>query len=142
MLHHVRARLAIVALCLLALGAASVNSLRAQTQTPTQIFTAYRATLARATAYAELFPFMESRGRAMIEGIPEPQRGGMFSLLKRFADTYSEVAVAGETVTGDTAVLSLTGKDTKGQPAAGSVPMTREADGWKVGTERWSSRPR
>jgi len=45
-------------------------------------------------------------------------------------------------VTGDTAILELSGKDPKGQAATGSVPMTKEGSGWKVGAEKWSSKPR
>lgn len=127
-------------LVLIILGAAHV--LHAQTPTPTQAFEAYRTALAKATAYSEILPFMESKGRAMIEVMPAATQAKMFELLKKFAGTYSEVAVSKETVTGDTASLELSGKDPKGQPATGSVPMTREASGWKVGTEKWSSRPR
>ena len=58
------------------------------------------------------------------------------------AKTYGDVAVTKETVTGDTAILELSGKDPKGQAATGSVPMTKEGSGWKVGAEKWSSKPR
>ena len=111
-------------------------------QLPTEVFLAYRATLAKATSYAELLPFMEAKGRAMIEALPEQQRAGMFDLLKKFAGTFTEVSVTREAITDDSAVLTLAGRDPKGQPATGTVPMSREADGWKVGTEKWSSRPR
>ena len=114
----------------------------AQSQTPTEVFQAYRAALAKATAYAEVLPFMEAKGRTMIESLPEKPRAGMFGLLKKFEAGYSDVAVTKEAITGDTAVLALSGKDFKGQPATGSVPMTKEASGWKVGTEKWSSAPR
>ena len=117
-------------------------SASAQSQTPTEVFQAYRAALAKATSYAEVLPFMEAKGRGMIETLPEQPRAGMFGLLKKFAATYSDVAVTRESVTGDTAVLALGGKDPKGQPATGSVPMVKEASGWKVGTEKWSSAPR
>jgi hypothetical protein len=113
-----------------------------QSQTPTEVFTAYRAALAKATSFNELLPFMDAKSRGMIEVLPEAQRAGMFELMKKFASTYSDVAVTGEKITGDAAVLSLSGKDPKGQPATGTVPMTKEASGWKVGTEKWSSKPR
>jgi hypothetical protein len=115
---------------------------QAPAQTPTDAFLAYRKALASATSYAEVLPFMEARGRAMIESIPEKPRVGMFDMLKKFEATYSEVAVTNEAITGETAVLSLSGKDPKGQAATGSVPMTKEASGWKVGTEKWSSKPK
>lgn len=111
-------------------------------QSPTDVFLAYRAALVKATSYAELLPFMEAKGRAMIEALPEQQRAGMFDLLKKFAGTLTEVSVTREAITDDSAVLTLAGRDPKGQPATGTVPMSREADGWKVGTEKWSSRPR
>jgi len=117
-------------------------ALHARQQTPTQTFEAYRKALAGATSYSEVLPFMESKGRSMIEGMPAPYQAKMFELLKKFAGTYSDVAVTKETVTGDTAILELGGKDPKGQPATGTVPLTKEASGWKVGTEKWSSRPR
>ena len=41
----------------------------------------------------------------------------------------SDVAVTKETITGDTAVLALSGKDPKGQPAVGSVPTRRPGRG-------------
>jgi hypothetical protein len=116
--------------------------LDARQQTPTETFTAYRKALATATAYKDILPFMESKGRSMIEAFPPETQGKMFELLKKFAGTYSDVAVTKETVTGETAVLELSGKDPKGQAATGSVPMTKEASGWKVGTEKWSSKPR
>ncbi len=132
-----------VAILLVITAAVSfTGDLRAQPTTPTEVFTAYRAALAKATTISEVLPFMESNGRRMLEALPEQQRAGMFDLLKRFASTYSDVAVANETMTGESAVLSLTGKDPKGQAATGTVPMTKEASGWKVGTEKWSSRPR
>jgi hypothetical protein len=115
---------------------------QARQQTPTQAFEAYRKALAGATSYQEILPFMESKGRQMIERMPAPTQAQMFELLKKFAATYSDVAVTGEKVTGDTAVLELSGKDPKGQAAKGSVPMSKEPAGWKVGTEKWSSRPR
>lgn len=111
-------------------------------QTPAEVFLAYRAALARATSYAELLPFMDAKVRGVIEGLQDDQRSGMFELLKKFAGTFTEVSVTRETVTDGTAVLTLAGKDLKDQPATGSVPMTKEADGWKVGTEKWSSKPR
>jgi hypothetical protein len=120
----------------------TAQALHARQQTPTQTFEAYRKALAGATAYSEVLPFMESKGRSLIESMPAPSQARMFELLKKFAGTYSDVAVTKETVTGETAVLELGGKDPKGQPATGSVPMIKEASGWKVGTEKWSSRPR
>ena len=123
-------------------GAGLLTDLHARQQTPTQAFDAYRKALAAATAYSEVLPFMESKGRSMIESIPAPGQAQMFELLKKFAGTYSDVAVTKETVTGETAVLELSGKDPKGQAATGSVPMIKEASGWKVGTEKWSSKPR
>lgn len=118
-----------------------IAPIHAQEQTPTEAFNAYRKALAAATAYSEVLPFMESKGRSMIESMPALTQARMFELLKKFAGTYSDVAVTRETVTGDTAVLELSGKDPKGQAATGSAPMTRESAGWKVGTEKWSSRP-
>jgi hypothetical protein len=118
------------------------QGLHARQQTPTQAFNAYRKALAAATAYSEVLPFMESKGRSMIESIPAPGQAKMFELLKKFAGAYSDVAVTKETVSGETAVLELSGKDPKGQAATGSVPMTWEPSGWKVGTEKWSSKPR
>ncbi len=120
----------------------STHVLGARQQTPTETFYAYRKALAAAKSYSDILPFMESKGRAMIESFPPETQGKMFELLKKFAGTYSDIAVTKETVTGETAVLDLSGKDPKGQPATGSVPMTKEASGWKVGTEKWSSRPR
>ena len=116
--------------------------LSAWQQTPTQAFEAYRKALAGAASYSDILPFMEAKNRAMVEGVPAGMQTKMFELLKKFAGTYSDVAVTKETITGDTAVLALSGKDPKGQPAVGSVPMTKEAAGWKVGTEKWSSAPR
>ena len=120
----------------------TAQALHARQQTPTQAFEAYRKVLAGATTYSEVLPFMESKGRSMVESMPAPYQARMFDLLKKFAGTYSDVAVTKETVTGETAILELGGKDPKGQPATGSVPMIKEASGWKVGTEKWSSRPR
>ena len=117
-------------------------ALHARQQTPTQAFNAYRKALAAATTYSEVLPLMDAKGRAMTESMPAPTQARMFELLKKFAGTYSDVAVTKETVTGDAAVLELSGKDPKGQAATGSVPMTKEASGWKVGTEKWSSKPR
>lgn len=122
--------------------AASTTLVVTQSQTPTEVFQAYRSTLAKATSFNELLPFMDARGRGMIEPLPEAQRAGMFDMMKKFAGAYSDVKVTGEKINGDTAILSLSGKDPKDQPATGSVPMTKEATGWKVGTEKWSSRPR
>jgi hypothetical protein len=120
----------------------TADSLHARQQTPTQAFNAYRKALEGATSYSEVLPFMESKGRSMIESLPAPTQAKMFELLKKFAGAFSDVAVTKETVTGETAVLELSGKDPKGQPATGSAPMTKEASGWKVGTEKWSSKPR
>ena len=113
----------------------------AQPDTPTDVYLAYRTALTKAESYAELLPFMDAKGRGLIEALPEAQRTGMFELLKKFAGTFTEIAVTKESITGDTAVLALSGKDPRGQPATGSVPMTREESGWKVGTEKWSSKP-
>lgn len=112
------------------------------TQTPTAVFNAYRAALAKAKSYADILPFMDAKGRGLIEALPEQQRAAMFGLMMKFAGTFTDVAVARESITGDTAVLTLSGKDPKGQDATGTVPMTKEAGGWKVGTEKWSSAPR
>ena len=110
--------------------------------TPTETYNAYRAALAKASSYDDILPFMEPKGRAMVEGMPVERRAAMFGLMKKFAGTFTDVAVTGETITGDTAVLALSGKDPKGQPATGTVPMSRHDGAWKVGTENWSSRPR
>ena len=111
-------------------------------QTPTEVFKAYRAALDKATSYADVLPFMEAKGKAMVEAVPDQQRAGMFGYLKKFAGTVTDVTVTKETITGDTAVLALSGKDPKGQAGTGSVPMTKEATGWKVGAEKWSSAPK
>lgn len=131
----------------IALGAALLISGRASfqaqaQQTPTEVFKAYRAALDKATSYADVLPFMEAKGKAMVEAVPDQQRAGMFGFLKKFAGTITEINVTKETITGDTAVLALSGKDPKGQAATGSVPMTKEASGWKVGTEQWASAPK
>ena len=123
------------------LGTASFEAQTTQ-QTPTEVYKAYRAALDKASSYADVLPFMEAKGKAMVEAVPEPQRAGMFGYVKKFAGTFTDIAVTKETVTGDTAVLALSGKDPKGQAATGSVPMTKEASGWKVGTEKWSSAPK
>ena len=138
-------RLSVVSLAVVALvvsAAPAVAGTPPQSQTPTEVFQAYRAVLAKATSFNELLPFMDAKGRGLIEALPEAQRAGMFDLMKKFAGTFSDVAVNGEKITGDSAVLSLSGKDPKDQPATGSVPMTKEASGWKVGAEKWSSKPR
>ena len=116
--------------------------LNAWQQTPTQAFEAYRKALAQATTYSDVLPFMEAKGRSMVQSMPEANQAKMFEFLKKFAASYSDVAVTKETVTGDTALLELSGKDSKGQVATGSVPLSKEASGWKVGTEKWSSKPR
>ena len=131
-----------VVVVMIGAGLLTAQVLQAQAQTPTQAFNAYRKVLATATAYSELTPFIDAKSRAMIESMPAPSQARMFELLKKFRDTFSDVAVTKETVTGETAVLELSGKDPKGQAAKGSVPMTREASGWKVGSENWSSKPR
>lgn len=113
----------------------------AQEPTPAQTFQSYRKALSTAKTYGEVLPFMESKGRAMIQALPEPTQAKMFDLLKKFESSFTDVKVAKETITGGTAVLELSGKDAKGQDAIGSVPMTKESDGWKVGTEKWSSKP-
>jgi hypothetical protein len=136
------AKLSCAVVVIIGAGLLTADGLHARQQTPTQTFNAYRKSLAGATAYSEVLPFMESKGRSMIESMPAPTQAKMFELLKKFAGTYSDVAVTKETVTGETAVLELSGKDPKGQPATGSAPMTKEATGWKVGTEKWSSKPR
>jgi hypothetical protein len=132
--------LAVVTLVVSAIPAAA--GAPPQSQTPTEVFQAYRTVLAKATSFNELLPFMDAKGRGLIEALPEAQRAGMFELMKKFAGTFSDVAVTGEKVTGDSAVLSLSGKDPRDQPATGSVPMTKDASGWKVGAEKWSSKPR
>jgi hypothetical protein len=124
------------------LGLLTVQGMQALQQTPTDAFNAYRKALAGAKTYSELLPLLEPKGRAMIASMPAPTQAKMFELLQKFAGTYSDVAVTKETVTGETAILELSGKDPKGQPATGSVPMTKEGAGWKVGTEKWSSKPR
>lgn len=120
----------------------AVATAHARQETPTQAFNTYRKALAAATAYSDVLPLTDAKSRAMIGSMPAPAQAQMFELLKKFAGTYSDVTVTKETLSGDTAVLELSGKDPKGQPATGSVPMTREASGWKVGTEKWSSKPR
>lgn len=52
---------------------------------------------------------MEAKGRGMIETLPEQPRAGMFELLKKFAATYSDVAVTKEAITGDTARVQRQG---------------------------------
>ena len=132
-----------IALCAaLALMPGTAFEAQAQQQTPTEVFKAYRAALDKASSYADVLPFMEAKSKAMVEAVAEQQRAGMFGYLKKFAGTFTDVAVTKETITGDTAVLALSGKDPKGQAATGSVPMTKEASGWKVGNEKWSSAPK
>ena len=120
----------------------TAQGLQARQETPTQVFNAYRKALAGATKYSELLPFMDAKSRAMAEPLPAETQAKIFELMKKFAGAFTDVAVTKETITGDTAILELSGKDHLGQAATGSVPMTKEAAGWKVGTEKWSSRPR
>ncbi len=114
----------------------------AQTQTPSEAFMAYRAALAKGTVLTDILPFLEPKGRAMLEKMPEPNQAKMFDFFKKFDAAFTGVTVTKETVTGDTAILDLSGKDAKGQPATRSVPMTKDATGWKVGNENWSSAPK
>jgi hypothetical protein len=136
-----RAVLALAAALVIAASSGAVLA-QAPSGTPTEAFVAYRKALAGARSYDAILPYMDAKSRGMVENMTDDMRAGVFELLKKFEATYSDVAVAGEEVTGDTVVLSLTGKDPKGQPARGSVPMSKEGTGWKVGPEKWSSRPR
>jgi len=138
------ARRAVLALAAALVVAASSGSLFAQSPagTPAEAFLAYRKALAGAKSYDAILPYMDAKSRGMVENMTDEMRAGVFELLKKFEATYSDVAVAGEEVKGETVVLSLTGKDPKGQPARGTVPMSKEGSGWKVGAEKWSSRPR
>ena len=47
-----------------------------QSQTPTEVFQAYRSTLAKATSFNELLPFMDAKGRGMIEPLPKHSAPG------------------------------------------------------------------
>ena len=117
-------------------------SAQAPSDAPTEVFLAYRKALAGAKSYDAILPYMDAKSRGMVENMTDEMRAGVFELLKKFEATYADVAVAVEDVKGETVVLSLTGKDPKGQPAKGTVPMSKEGTGWKVGPEKWSSRPR
>lgn len=122
----------------------TAQGLQARQETPTQVYNAYRKALAGATKYSELLPFMDSKSRAMVEPLPAETQAKIFELTKKAAGVFTDIAVTKETVTGDTAVLEMSGKDHLGQPATGSVAMMKEAAGWKVGvsSEKWSSKPR
>ena len=119
----------------------ATQGVQARQGTPTEAYNAYRKAIAGAKAYSEVLPFMDSKSRAMAESLPAETQAKILELLKKAAGTFTDVAVTKETITGDTAILEMSGKDPKGQPGRGSVPMTKEATGWKVGAERWSSKP-
>ncbi len=132
---------AVVGMLALTFSGMRLVAAQTATQTPTQVYEAYQAALKKAKAYSELFPFIEARNRVMLERLPEATQAQLLGLAVKAQSAFTDIKVTGEKITGDTAVLTASGQDRIGQAATGIIPMTKEATGWKVGSERWSSKP-
>jgi HEAT repeat protein len=104
---------------------------------PTATYVAYRAAFEQAKAVDELLPFMDRASRARVAASPEDERRGGFEALKSYG-ALVDVAVLGETVTGDSAVVEATAVQmSDGGGVRGTVQLVREDGAWRIQQEKW-----
>ncbi len=112
-------------------------SLSAQTQTPMQMYTAYRAVFEHATDFEGLRSFLSADARAKITALPAADRPAAFTLLKHTAAAWQITLVTDTELSTGGHVLLLMGVDGADRPLRGVVELTREGDAWKIVRETW-----
>jgi Flp pilus assembly protein TadG len=111
--------------------------LGAQTQTPTEVYTAYRAAFEHATDFTPLRPFLAASVLAQVDATPTATRPQLFTAVKATSQVRRITGITETTlVTGDH-VLTVQGVDARDQPLLGVVELRREADSWKIVRETW-----
>lgn len=110
-----------------------------QTQTPAQVYLAYREAFAKATSLEALQPFLSASLVAKVSATPQAERPKLLGTLKMLADVY-QVHVTGETDLPDTHILIVDGVDGADKPMRGTVELVKEPSGWKLVKESWHGR--
>jgi hypothetical protein len=104
---------------------------------PTATYASYREAREKARGFDDLFPFMDQATRAKVEAAPPEHRERGFQMGRAMSEVV-DVTIAGETVTGDTAVVEADGVQAiSGSDAHGTVRFVKEDGAWKIAQESW-----
>jgi hypothetical protein len=119
--------------------ATGVSALGQKTeQTPTQVYLAYRAVLAKATSVDDLKPWHSKAVRAKMDATPKDESAMMLKLVKMLSEvTNLKVVKEEKTSTGIT--LFVEAVDLDKTKKTGEVFLIREDGAWKLERERWKS---
>jgi len=111
--------------------------LQAQTQTPLQVYTAYRTAFEQASDFQSLRPFLSASAIHQIDATPVADRPQVFALLKQTSAVKILELVSETTLSTGGHVLLVTGVTGDDRPLKGTVELIREGD-WKIVRETWA----
>ena len=115
------------------------STLAAQSQTPAQVYLAYREALTKATTLEALQPYLATAVVAQVTATPVPERPKVLDTLKTLSAAF-QIRVTAETDTPEGHVLIVDGVDGGDRPIRGTVDLVKEADHWKIVKESWHRR--
>ena len=111
----------------------------AQSQTPSQVYLAYREALTKATTLEALQPYLATSVVNQVAATPATDRPKVLDTLKTLSAVF-QIRVTAETDTPDGHVLIVDGVDGGDRPVRGTVDLVKEADHWKIVKESWHRR--
>lgn len=110
------------------------------TETPTQFYLRYRATVPTATSIDQVVAFWSLAQRQEFNGAPASERPSLAE-VRAFFQGVSDIKVVKQTPTEASASQATLQVEAvmNGRPVKATVMLQREADGWKVasGPEGW-----
>ena len=134
----IRVKSAVLVLVVAAGGAAlaAQASKTPTAQTPSQVYTAYRAAFDKATREDDIKPFQSKKVRDEFDAMPAAQRADMFKMMKAMG-TMASVKVVKETLTPTGATLSVDAINPSKVKMTCEVTLVKEDGAWKIAHENW-----
>jgi hypothetical protein len=124
----------------LMLAASNVTLAAQAAQTPTQVYTAYRAAFDKATRSDDIKPFQSRKVRGEMDAMKPADREQFFKMIKGMG-TMASVKVTKETLTpGDGAILMVDAVNPGKVNMTCEVTMVKEDGAWKIATENWAQK--
>jgi hypothetical protein len=105
---------------------------------PSRAYLEFKAAAEKAETLSEVLPYLSTEYREMLESRPKEDSAKWLARIKDSANK-SDVTIGKETITENKAVLEAVGKDSEGTPLNGKIYLVKEATGWKLDEQGWSS---
>jgi hypothetical protein len=117
----------------------ATTSQKQTTETATQFYLRWRATVVNAKSLDELAPFWTAEMKDELNMEPASAKAETLPMMKRVYGMQTDVRVVKETATPSGATLALEALDNDKKPVVSSVDIAKEGVSWKMtgAVEQW-----